>query len=90
MHTLQDLQRWYHSPCDGDCEHGYRVEIGTLDNPEWRVLFESTAVLGYALGVGLCCHLFVVLYEEPHLRRVFGAEYEDYCLRVGRWLPKWW
>jgi Immunity protein 53 len=37
MHTLQDLQRWYHSPCDGDCEHGYRVEIGTLDNPEWRV-----------------------------------------------------
>jgi protein-S-isoprenylcysteine O-methyltransferase Ste14 len=56
----------------------------------WAVLFESTAVLGYALGVGLCCHLFVVLYEEPHLRRVFGAEYENYCLRVGRWLPKWW
>jgi protein-S-isoprenylcysteine O-methyltransferase Ste14 len=56
----------------------------------WAVLFESTAVLGYALGVGLSCHLFVVLYEEPHLRRVFGAEYENYCLRVGRWLPKWW
>jgi protein-S-isoprenylcysteine O-methyltransferase Ste14 len=56
----------------------------------WAVLFESTVVLGYALGVGLCCHLFVVLYEEPHLRRVFGAEYENYCLRVGRWLPKWW
>jgi protein-S-isoprenylcysteine O-methyltransferase Ste14 len=56
----------------------------------WAVLFESTAVLGYALGAGLCCHLFVVLYEEPHLRRVFGAEYENYCLRVDRWLPKWW
>jgi protein-S-isoprenylcysteine O-methyltransferase Ste14 len=33
-------------------------------------------------------HLFVRLYEEPHLRRVFGAEYEAYCRRVGRWLPK--
>jgi protein-S-isoprenylcysteine O-methyltransferase Ste14 len=54
----------------------------------WAVLFESTAMLGYALGVGFCCHLFVVLYEEPHLRRAFGAEYENYSLRVGRWLPK--
>ena len=53
------------------------------------VLFQSLTVVGYALGVGLCCHLFVVLYEEPHLRRAFGAEYEDYSVRVGRWLPKW-
>jgi protein-S-isoprenylcysteine O-methyltransferase Ste14 len=45
-------------------------------------------MLGYAFGVGVCCHLFAVLYEEPHLRRAFGAEYENYCLRVGRWLPK--
>jgi protein-S-isoprenylcysteine O-methyltransferase Ste14 len=30
----------------------------------------------------------VLLYEEPHLRSVFGAEYEDYCRRVGRWIPK--
>ena len=22
------------------------------------------------------------------VRRAFGAEYENYCLRVGRWLPK--
>jgi protein-S-isoprenylcysteine O-methyltransferase Ste14 len=26
--------------------------------------------------------------EEPHLRRAFGVEYENYCARVGRWLPK--
>jgi protein-S-isoprenylcysteine O-methyltransferase Ste14 len=32
---------------------------------------------------------FRLLYEEPHLRRAFGAEYEDYSVRVGRWLPKW-
>ena len=32
--------------------------------------------------------LFVRLYEEPHLRSVFGAEYEEYCRNVRRWLPR--
>jgi protein-S-isoprenylcysteine O-methyltransferase Ste14 len=35
--------------------------------------------------------VFVLLYEEPALRRKFGAEYDEYCRRVPRWLPwfKW-
>jgi len=45
-------------------------------------------LLWYALGVGTVFHLFVLLYEEPHLKRVFGGEYEDYCVRVNRWLPR--
>ena len=32
--------------------------------------------------------LFVRLYEEPHLRSVFRAEYEEYCRNVRRWLPR--
>ena len=28
------------------------------------------------------------LVEEPGLRRRFGAEYEEYCARVPRWLPR--
>ncbi len=31
---------------------------------------------------------FVQLYEEPTLRRMFGAEYEEYCRNVPRWLPR--
>ena len=31
--------------------------------------------------------LFVVLYEEPALRRRYGAIYSDYCNSVNRWLP---
>src|ERR1051325_4561701 len=30
-------------------------------------------------------HLFVVLYEERALRRIFDGEYEDYCRRTPRW-----
>lgn len=33
-------------------------------------------------------HLFVTGYEEPTLKKKFGAVYEDYCKRVPRWIPK--
>ncbi|MFQ5701512.1 MAG: methyltransferase family protein [Acidobacteriota bacterium] len=54
----------------------------------WAALFKAPRLLLYALVVGGCFHLFVVLYEEPHLRKVFGGSYEAYCARVGRWLPR--
>src|SRR5215471_12094276 len=41
------------------------------------------AVAAAALGV----HLFVCFYEEPTLRRKFGADYEEYCRHVRRWWP---
>jgi protein-S-isoprenylcysteine O-methyltransferase Ste14 len=50
------------------------------------LLFESTALLYYALFLWLCFHLVVVLIEEPHLRRRPG--YDDYCARVPRWLMR--
>jgi protein-S-isoprenylcysteine O-methyltransferase Ste14 len=53
----------------------------------WAVLFEAPKLLLYALCVGLCFHLFVVLYEEPHLKKVFGDSYDEYHSRVNRWLP---
>ena len=54
----------------------------------WALLFRAPELLAYALGVGACFHLFIVLYEEPHLRRSFGSEYDRYRSRVGRWLPR--
>ena len=32
-------------------------------------------------------NLFVMGYEEPTLREQFGAEYDEYTRRVGRWIP---
>lgn len=42
------------------------------------------SVLAAALGV----HLFVVFYEEPTLRKMFGSDYIEYCHNVARWLPR--
>jgi protein-S-isoprenylcysteine O-methyltransferase Ste14 len=41
-----------------------------------------------ALTVGIVVSAFVVLYEEPTLRRTFGAAYDEYCANVPRWIPR--
>lgn len=51
------------------------------------VLFESRLLLEYAGWVFLGFYLFVLLYEEPALRRIFGESYQRYCDAVPRWLP---
>lgn len=48
----------------------------------------SPAILFFALPWLLFAHLFVILYEEPHLRATFGAPYDMYCRSVHRWLPR--
>ena len=53
----------------------------------WAIAYQSRELLLYALVVFICFHLFVLLYEEPHLKRVFGDEYDLYRVRVNRWLP---
>jgi protein-S-isoprenylcysteine O-methyltransferase Ste14 len=53
----------------------------------WALLFRSESLAVYGVCVAVSFHLFVLLYEEPHLRKVFGASYEHYCLEVRRWLP---
>ena len=49
--------------------------------------FASWGLLAFVCGFLLVTHLFVVLYEEPTLRRLFGPEYTDYCAHVDRWRP---
>lgn len=43
--------------------------------------------LEVAAAAVIAVALFVRLYEEPTLRKMFGAEYEEYCRNVSRWLP---
>lgn len=50
--------------------------------------FDSLPLLGYAALFIVASHLLVVTYEEPALRDTFGQDYEAYCARVRRWLPR--
>lgn len=52
------------------------------------LFFKSAPLLAYVCGFLLVAHLFVMVYEEPALRRTFGTDYEAYCKRVGRWSPR--
>jgi protein-S-isoprenylcysteine O-methyltransferase Ste14 len=52
------------------------------------LFYESIPLLGYAGVFLLVTHAFVMVYEEPALRRAFDGDYEAYCRRVGRWWPK--
>jgi len=48
----------------------------------------SPAIVLFAPPWLLFAHLFVILYEEPHLRATFGPPYDAYCRSVRRWLPR--
>ena len=47
----------------------------------------SGLLLVYAASVVVVFHLFILIYEEPALRRQFGDSYVAYCRTVRRWLP---
>jgi len=55
----------------------------------FSILYDSVVLLAYGLCVATCFHLFITIYEEPHLKNEFGQEYERYCALVNRWLPRW-
>jgi protein-S-isoprenylcysteine O-methyltransferase Ste14 len=50
------------------------------------VFFEAGRFWYYVVGIALAFNLFILLVEEPRLKRDFGAEYEEYCRKVRRWL----
>jgi protein-S-isoprenylcysteine O-methyltransferase Ste14 len=63
---------------------GFVLLLGTdLLYPNWRSTDLVAAVVLLALF-----HLRVVRFEEPTLRRRFGAIYDEYCRRVPRWAPR--
>ncbi|HUI30170.1 MAG TPA: isoprenylcysteine carboxylmethyltransferase family protein [Candidatus Acidoferrales bacterium] len=52
------------------------------------LFYESLPLLGYTVVFFVITHLFATWYEEPTLRKTFGKEYEEYCRRIHRWLPR--
>ncbi len=69
--------RWVRNPI-------YLAALLVVLGEAW--LFASPRLLAYAAVMALCCHLFVTGYEEPALRRRFGAAYLEYRHAVPRWI----
>lgn len=52
------------------------------------ILYRSPAVAGYLIAFIAATNAFVLLYEEPTLTRLYGAQYAAYRAAVRRWLPR--
>lgn len=52
------------------------------------ILTRSQGLLWYWVIWFAAVNVFVIGYEEPTLRRQFGASYERYTQSVGRWMPR--
>ena len=50
-------------------------------------LYQYAGFFYYTLGWLAVVHATVLIYEEPNLRRKFGASYEKYTGAVRRWVP---
>ena len=52
------------------------------------VFYQQWRLAEYGAALAVFFHLFVVLYEEPNLRARFDGDYEEFCSRVPRWIPR--
>ena len=40
MNSIEFLQNWFQSNCDGNWEHNFGIKIETLDNPGWYIVVD--------------------------------------------------
>jgi protein-S-isoprenylcysteine O-methyltransferase Ste14 len=52
------------------------------------LLTRSAPLAAYSAIWFAFVNVFVIGFEEPTLRRQFGASYDEYTHHVGRWIPK--
>jgi protein-S-isoprenylcysteine O-methyltransferase Ste14 len=50
--------------------------------------FGYWALLLYTVLAFIGVYLFILLYEEPVLKKKFGGAYEEYLRQVPRWIPR--
>ena len=77
--VISGLYRWVRNPM-------YVAILALLIGQ--ALWFGNVSLLMYMAGAWLVTHLFVCFYEEPTLRRTYGAQYETYRAHVSRWLPR--
>ena len=48
----------------------------------------AAVFLGEMAAAFALVFVFIVVYEEPMLRHLFGDDYAEYCRNVRRWIPR--
>ncbi len=61
--------------------------VGTILAGE-ALFFRSWGIAIQLVIFAVVNAIYFPLVEEPGLRERFGVEYEEYCARVPRWLPR--
>ncbi len=46
MSTLERIQSWFSSHCNGSWEHDFGIKIETIDNPGWAVEIDLPPING--------------------------------------------
>lgn len=52
------------------------------------VFLESGIVFIYAAFMWIMFHAYVVYFEEPSLKKMFGESYDEYLKMTSRWIPR--
>ncbi|HVE71093.1 MAG TPA: isoprenylcysteine carboxylmethyltransferase family protein [Thermoanaerobaculia bacterium] len=79
--VVSGLYRWVRNPM--------YVSMGIFLVGEALALPQVTRPMLILVAVmGFVITLFIVTYEEPTLRRLFGEDYEHYGRHVRRWIPR--
>jgi protein-S-isoprenylcysteine O-methyltransferase Ste14 len=50
------------------------------------IFFQSFSLWIYSLVVFIGFNIFILVHEEPRLRKAFGDDYNNYCRKVRRWI----
>jgi protein-S-isoprenylcysteine O-methyltransferase Ste14 len=58
------------------------IQLGTA------AVLASPWLLGWFAFFFTCVLIAIRTVEEPHLRRRFGADYDEYYRQVPRWIPR--
>jgi protein-S-isoprenylcysteine O-methyltransferase Ste14 len=79
--VVRGLYRWVRNPMYLGMGLFLGGEALLIPNVAWGIIVMMGILWAVVNG-------FVMLYEEPKLRELFGDEYKLYCENVRRWIPR--
>ncbi|MGB4773981.1 MAG: methyltransferase [Daejeonella sp.] len=50
------------------------------------IMFQSVSLIIYSFSIFTAFNIFIILFEEPRLKKDFGEEYNKYYKKVRRWM----